>query len=182
MRSLSLILVCLLCAGCAALPSFARSANSAAAGNSLLSASHDATLQLLAKLPADHPLDPLQPIIVASLVAIDDLTSSRFGRMVSEQLMTGLVSQGFTVLELKLRDSIYIRNREGELLLSREIPEISKRHAAQAVLVGTYAQSVSNLYVTIKLVGVADNRVISAHDFALPMNSEIRSLLWQKQL
>ena len=96
--------------------------------------------------------------------------------------MTRLVEQGYTVTELKLRESIYIRHREGELMLSREIPEISKKHAAQAVLVGTYAPSINNLYVTIKLVGVADNLVIAAHDYVMPMDSEIRSFFWSKPM
>jgi TolB-like protein len=67
-------------------------------------------------------------------------------------------------------------------MLSREIPEISRKHSAQAVLVGTYATSINNLYLTIKLVGVADNQVISSYDYVMPMDTEIRSFFWSKPM
>ena len=190
MRSLIIALLCFITAGCATSGSTSsmqigfgkKEPQPFKAAAPLVLSSHEAVDRLLAKLPADRPLDPKQPIIVASLVNIDDLTSSRLGRLMSEQIMTRLVEQGFTVTELKLRESIYIRHREGELMLSREIPEISKKHAAQAVLVGTYAQSINHLYVTIKLVGVADNLVIAAHDYVMPMDAEIRSFFWSKPM
>ena len=190
MRLFFIALFCLVAAGCATSGSTSsmqlgfgkKEPQPFKTATPLVLASHEAIDHLLAKLPADRPLDPKQPIIVASLVNIDDLTSSRLGRLVSEQLMTRLVDRGFTITELKLRESIYIRHREGELMLSREIPEISKKHAAQAVLVGTYAQSINNLYITIKLVGVADNLVIAAHDYVMPMDAEIRSFFWSKPM
>jgi TolB-like protein len=182
MRPLLIILGILLCSGCATTPWSQHEPKPFRSNAQLVASSHDAVSRLLAKMPADRPLDPRQPIIVASLVNIDDLTSSRLGRIVSEQLMTRLVESGYAVTELKLRESIYIRHKEGELMLSREIPEISRKHAAQAVLVGTYAQSINNLYLTIKLVGVVDNLVIASHDFVIPMDSEIRSLFWTKPL
>jgi TolB-like protein len=180
MRSTILIIFAVLCSGCSTNSWVSNEPRPFKSNTQLVASSHDAVTKLLAKIPTDRPLDPRQPIIVASLVNIDDLTSSRLGRLVSEQLMTRLVESGFTVTELKLRESIYIRHKEGELMLSREIPEISRKHAAQAVLVGTYAHSINNIYITIKLVGVTDNLVIASHDYAMPMDSEIRSLFWTK--
>lgn len=188
MRAFAIVLFCLIAAGCAGssssitMPFGQKEPKPFRTATPLVLSSHEAVDQLLSKLPADRPLDPRQPIIVASLVNIDDLTSSRLGRLISEQLMTRLVERSYTVAELKLRESIYIRHREGELMLSREIPEISKKHAAQAVLVGTYSQSINNLYLTIKLVGVADNLVIAAHDYVMPMDAEIRSFFWSKPM
>jgi len=182
MRSLLLLICAVLCSGCTTMSWSSSEPKPFKSSAQLVASSHDAVTKLLAKIPADRPLDPRQPIIVASLVNIDDLTSSRLGRLISEQLMTRLVESGFTVTELKLRESIYIRHKEGELMLSREIPEISKKHAAQAVLLGTYAQSINNIYITIKLVGVTDNLVIASHDYVMPMDSEIRSLFWTKPI
>ncbi len=176
---LSLILLCTACSTTLWSQSNARPFKS---NSQLVASSHHAVTKLLAGIPADHPLDPKKPIIVASLVNIDDLSSSRLGRLISEQLMTRLVESGYTVTELKLRESIYIRHKEGELMLSREIPEISRKHAAQAVLVGTYATSINTLYLTIKLVGVADNQVISSYDYVMPMDTEIRSFFWSKPM
>ena len=181
MRLLPIILLSLLCTACST-PIWGGNARPFKTSTPLVASSHDAVTKLLSRIPADRPLDPKQPIIVASLVNIDDLTSSRLGRLISEQLMTRLVESGYSVTELKLRESIYIRHKEGELMLSREIPEISKKHAAQAVLVGTYAHSINNLYLTVKLVGVADNQVIASYDYVMPMDTEIRSFFWSKPM
>jgi len=144
----------------------------------LMQANHRAVDQLLANIAPSHQLNKRQPIIVASLVNIDDLNSSRLGRMLSEQLATRLTQNGYAVVELKLRDSIFVKQLQGELLLSREIKDITLTHKAQAVLVGTYAESSGQIYLTIKLVGMADNLVISAQDYLLPLDSNVRSLLW----
>lgn len=171
----SLLLVMLfLLSGCA---SFSRSAGT---GNEdyLMQANYRAVDQLLQNIPAGRALNKHQPLIVASLVNIDDLTSSRLGRMLSEQLATRLTRNGYRVVELKLRDTIFVKQLQGELLLSREIKDITVNHKAQAVLVGTYAESRGQVYITIKLVGVADNLAVSAHDYVLPLNSNVRSLLW----
>ena len=144
----------------------------------LVAASHAAVDSLLASTPPMKRVDRQQPIIVASLVNIDDLQSSRLGRAISEQLSTRLTMNGYSVIELKLRGNIFVKEGGGELLLSRELKEITRSHQAQAVLVGTYAPSRGSLFVDIKLVGVGDNQVIAAHDYVLPIDGDIRALLW----
>lgn len=144
----------------------------------LVVTSHLAVDRLLASVQALRPLDRQQPIIVASLVDIDSLQSSSLGRTISEQLSSQLANSGYHVIELKLRGSIFVKSGEGELLLSRELKEITTSHQAQAVLVGTYSQAINNVYVTIKLVGVTDNQVIAANDYVLPVDTNVRSLLW----
>jgi len=143
-----------------------------------MQANYRAVDRMLAQVPPSRALNRQQPVIVASLVNIDDLNSSRLGRTLSEQLATRLTQSGYSVVELKLRDSIFVKQLQGELLLSRELKDITRTHKAQAVLVGTYAEANGQVYLTIKLVGVADNVVISAQDYLLPLNSSVRSLLW----
>jgi len=89
-----------------------------------------------------------------------------------------LTKNGYKVVELKLRDTIFVKQTEGELMLSREIREIGRSHEAQAVLVGTYSESRGRVYVTIKLVGATDGIVISAQDYLLPIDANVRSMLW----
>jgi len=173
-RCLALVLLSLLVSGCASVTG----STSDESLDALTQVNHRAVDQLLAGIPSGHALNRQQPIVVASLVNIDDLSSSRLGRMLSEQLATRLTQSGYSVVELKLRDSIFVKQMQGELLLSREIKDITLTHKAQAVLVGTYAESSGQIYLTIKLVGVGDNLVISAQDYLLPLNSNVRSLLW----
>ena len=173
MRKLSLLLALFVLSGCATLYG-----PGSPEQDSLIQANYRAVDQLLHTVAPGNALNKRQPIIVASLVNIDDLNSSRLGRMLSEQLATRLTQSGYSVVELKLRDSIFVKQLQGELLLSREIKDITLTHKAQAVLVGTYAESRGALYLTIKLVTMGDNIVISAQDYVLPLNSNVRSLLW----
>lgn len=124
-------------------------------------------------------LDPAQPLLVASFVNLDQLTeSSRLGRLFSEQVSSRLVNRGYPVVELKLRDKLFIKQGEGALLLSRELREVSREHRAQAVVVGTYTNSGQTLYLSLKLVGGPQgNLVLAAHDYALPLDPNVRGLL-----
>lgn len=126
----------------------------------------------------NEPLDTRTPMVVATLVSLDDLNaSSRLGRAISEQLGARLVSTGIPVTELKLRGTIFVKESEGELLLSREVRSIARTHEAQAVLVGTYSVARNFVYVNVKIVNVHNNVIIAAHDYVLPLNSEIKALL-----
>jgi len=141
---------------------------------SLVQASHGAADRLL----QDTALDPRQPVLVGTLVNVDRLDeSSRFGRIVSEQIAGRMTQRGMRVVELKLRDSVAMRSELGELLLSRELREVSQAHHAQAVLVGTYAVSARQVYVSLKLVLPEGNAVVAAHDYAVALDEDVRSLL-----
>ena len=124
------------------------------------------------------PLDTRVPVMVATLVDIDDLqASSRFGRVLAEQMAGRLVQRGLPVPELRLRGAVALVPQTGTLLLSRELREVSHAHAAQAVLVGTYAVSGRQVFVSLKLVRPEGNTTIAAHDYALPLGEEARTLL-----
>jgi len=124
------------------------------------------------------PLSYDKPLIAASFANIDDLTlSSTFGRMASEVVSAGMTDIGLKVIEVKMRDSLFIKQGAGEFMLSRQIQNISQAHNAQAVLLGTYAIGGNNLYVNIRLVRSADNIVIGSHDFQLPINRDIKQML-----
>lgn len=124
------------------------------------------------------PLDKDLPIIAASFANIDDLTSSStFGRMVSEVISAGLTNRGYQVIEVKMRDSLFIKQGAGEFMLSRKIKNLSNEYDAQAVLLGTYAIGGTNLYVNARLVRTSDNIILGSHDFVLPLNKDIKHLL-----
>jgi len=140
----------------------------------LVQSSNGATDQLL----KDLPLDPRQPVLVGTLVNVDRLgESSRFGRIVSEQIAGRMVQLGVRVAELKLRDSVAMRVEQGELLLSRDLREVSQAHQAQAVLVGTYAVSPRQVYVSLKLVQPEGNTVVAAYNYAVALDEDVRGLL-----
>ena len=138
--------------------------------------SYDAADQLL-KL-ATVPLPKDAPLIVATFVDIDRLEhSSTLGRMLAEQVAARLTQQGYPVIELKLRGSVFVQEGKGELLLSREVKELSLAHNVQAVVVGTYAAGPGRLFLNLKVVRPTDNRVLSAHNIAMDLDETTTTLL-----
>lgn len=118
------------------------------------------------------------PLIVATLANIDALEqSSTLGRFISEQVASRLTQTGRSVVELKVRNGIYMKRNEGEFLLTREIREVAAAHKAQGVIVGTYAESASFVHVTLKLVDPSNSLVLAAYDYSLPLDKQVKSML-----
>ena len=140
----------------------------------LIETNHRAVDALL----ANAPLDAQHPVMVATLVHVDRLSeSSRLGRIFSEQIAGRMVQRGVRVVELKLRDSVALQRDQGELLLPREVREGSQSNDEKAGVVRTYAASASALYISLKLVTPVGNTVVAAHNYAVPMDENVRVLL-----
>jgi TolB-like protein len=75
------------------------------------------------------------------------------------------------------QNSIFIREGQGEFLLSRDVRELSKTYDASAVVVGTYAEGGDRLYVSARIVRPTDNIIISAYDAGIPMDPMAMSLM-----
>ncbi|MDD3326924.1 MAG: FlgO family outer membrane protein [Zoogloea sp.] len=153
--------------------------------NAFNAANYSAVTELLKRYPAAPATannfsnsSSNAPFIVATLVNIDQLEqSSTLGRLISEQVASRMTQMGYGVLELKVRNGIYMKRNEGELLLTREIKEVATTHNAQAVIVGTYAESSTLVYVNLKIVNPATSVVLAAYDYALPLDKQIQSLI-----
>lgn len=175
-RALSLLLPGLLVLGLAAC------GTSPIKDTDLIKANHRAGEELL-DAAQQHPLFgtsliPNKPIIPASFANIDNVqTSSTFGRMVAEQVGSYFSQQGYTVTEVKLRNNIFVKEKTGELMLSREVKDIGFEHDAQAVIVGTYAVGSDSVFVTAKLVRVTDGIVLASHDYKLPLGPDTKALV-----
>lgn len=148
-----------------------------AQNNAFNAANYTAVAELMKRYPVAVPPSNA-PFIVATLVNIDQLEqSSTLGRLISEQVASRMTQLGYGVLELKVRNGIYMKRNEGELLLTREIKEVATTHNAQAVVVGTYAESSNLVYVNLKIVNPATSVVLAAYDYALPLDKQIQSLI-----
>jgi TolB-like protein len=131
--------------------------------------------QLSGRLVADKPL------IMATIVNIDSLEqTSTLGRLVSEQISTRLAQGGLKMLEMKLRNSVYLKRGQGELMLTREIGEVAQNHNAQAVVVGSYAETSDAVFVNVKVVQPQNNFVLAGQDFVLAKEGIVRSMLLQR--
>ena len=119
-----------------------------------------------------------EPLLAATFVDINNLdTSSALGRVIGEQIGSRFAQQGFRVVEIKMRNNIFIAEGTGELMLSRSIKEISQSHNAAAVIAGTYAVARQSVYVTARLIRATDNLVLAAYDYVLPLGPDARALV-----
>jgi len=123
---------------------------------------------------AGSQLDLDRPILVATVVDIDDLErSSTLGRFLSESISTRFTQNRYRMVEMKLQNSVYMKAAQGELMLTRQIREIALSHQAQAVIVGTYSLGSSAVFINIKIVRPESNIVIGAQDYSLPISMDI---------
>ncbi|HBP42287.1 MAG: FlgO family outer membrane protein [Vreelandella alkaliphila] len=173
-RLLIAALLMLFLAGCTALGNNNGTRN-AEPQPDLSELAHEAAAQMVASNP---DLTRHSPMIAATFVSIDNLSqSSTFGRISSEIMASALARQGMQVREVKMRDSMFIEETVGELILSRQVQRLSAQHNARSILMGTYAQGQDYLYVSARVVRAGDAMVLGSADFKLPLDNNTRSLL-----
>lgn len=173
-RLLIVALFMLFLAGCTALGNN-NSMRNAEPQPDLSELAHEAAEQMVASNP---DLTRHSPMIAATFVSIDNLSqSSTFGRISSEIMASALARQGMQVREVKMRDSMFIEETVGELILSRQVQRLSAQHNARSILMGTYAQGQDYLYVSARVVRAGDAMVLGSADFKLPLDNNTRSLL-----
>ncbi len=128
------------------------------------------------------------PLLMTSFVDHEALAeTSAMGRLLSEQVATRFTKRGLLIIEPKLMNGIRIRHESGEFILSRQLKEISRQHAAQAVVVGTYTVVDENvekplLFLNMKVIRIADNMTIASTSSKLRIDATIRQLLQGRKL
>ncbi len=136
-------------------------------------AAADTLLNRAPYLREDH-----QPLLTASFVNINELeNSSALGRMIAEQMSSRFSQQGFTMIEMKMRNNVYIKQNGGEFVLSRTVRDLSRAQNAAAVVAGTYAIGRNTVYVNARLIRAADNLILASHDYTLPLGPDTKVLL-----
>jgi TolB-like protein len=128
---------------------------------------------------AKQPLVPESTIIVASFVNVNNLEeSSTFGRLIADQISSRLSQSGFKVREVKLRNkSIYMEKGKGEFLLSRDLNDVSSKHDASALIVGTYGEGYGSILVSARMVSPEDGIIISSCDYNVFMHHKTKSII-----
>ncbi len=119
------------------------------------------------------------PILVASMVQLDDLkASSTLGRMVMQQVGSRLSQYGYRIVESRMRQDMAIIPHEGEFMLTRELARLMQtRYEAQAVLVGSYVEEPGTVYFSLRLIRLDDGAVVAAYEYHLPNRGEVRNLI-----
>ena len=118
------------------------------------------------------------PIGVATFVDLDNLyTSSTFGRILAEQLMTELAMKGYTVIEIRKADAIQIMSLQGEFALSRETASMRRFQDMAGIVVGTYAESPERVYVNARILDPTTAVIVSAGSVEMGKSEEIARLI-----
>lgn len=117
-------------------------------------------------------------ILTTSLVELDDFErTSAFGRLASQQIASRIGQHGFRVIEARL-GAVLRMNRQGEFMMTRDSSQLlSSEYDAGAVLVGAYKVVGNRIFVSTRVVRIADNVVMGAYEYYLPLNDEVRALL-----
>ena len=175
----SAILICLALTGCAQTPPKDSWQYKPRPLTDVIKSSYLAADALIAQI--EPKFSPETPFVTATLVDINRLdASSPLGRLISEQVAARFAQKTFHILELKLRNDIYMKRNEGELVLTREVREIARRHNAKAIIAGTFADSYDRVFVNIKVIDFETNVVLGAVDYFLERDELVRSLLTLK--
>ncbi|MCB1809396.1 MAG: hypothetical protein KDJ99_30830, partial [Candidatus Competibacteraceae bacterium] len=142
----------------------------------LVSQSYTAAEALLEQVP--WLKENRQPLLTGTFVNINSMEdSSAMGRMIAEQISSRFAQDGFTMVEMKLRRNVFIQQQGGEFVLSREVQNLSQVHNAAAVIAGTYAVGRRTVYINARLVRAADNLVLAAYDYSMPLGPDAKALL-----
>jgi nucleotide-binding universal stress UspA family protein len=139
--------------------------------DTIIAANYAAADQLRAKLGSG--LSTHQPIAVAP-VSPDAYAPTALSRLIAEQVSSRLSEAGYRVVSAKLKSpaAAYGLSSSGP-----EIRDTASALNAEAVIVGTYAVGAYSVYVSLKVIRTADNIVLAAHDYVLPLTRNVWHLL-----
>ncbi|MCC5880658.1 MAG: hypothetical protein JJU03_12270 [Idiomarina sp.] len=163
LRCSAVVLVTLLAAACTATPSVDDSAQALqhhtdSLANGIFNPSH-----------ATQP----QRIGVGSLVPVHSLRQqgSNRDRIMVQQIQEGLISaatqRGAHIVEYRTSRQLRLEDHQ-ELMLSRDVAELSNRQRLDYFLTGTYSEVSGGLLVNLRLINVQDNSVARAATHFFP--------------
>lgn len=139
----------------------------------LVEVSYEAVEQLLQNLK--QPLPKGNLVVINSLVNVGDLGQSMpFGRIVSDQISSAMHRNGYRVMGMELPTEIFSKNEAGILELPEKTKEALDNVHANALVIGTYAAGRKNVYVSLRVVDIATQNIISTTDYSIPMGPDAR--------
>ena len=122
--------------------------------------------------------DKCARVVVATPVNLDDLhETSTFGRLLGEIIAGRMAHWKFTVIHLYLRRGNIQIQEDGAFSLSRDVRELAESYDAELVVVGTYTVATDKIYLSLKIVSVEQNGIISAIDIGIPKGPRTVALL-----
>lgn len=117
-------------------------------------------------------------LTVNSFVNLNSLyKTSSLGRYLGEQLLGELQATGVGVIDVRKSNALMIREPHGEYGLSRNMEELSRSHASQAMVVGTYTHANGQILLNARVLRNTDGMVISHANTAFALDGLTGQLL-----
>lgn len=141
----------------------------------LVEASYEAVEQLLLNLKQPLPRGSL--VVINSLVNVGDLGQTLpFGRIVSDQISSSMHQNGYRVMGMELPTEIFSKNEAGILELPEKTKEALNNVHATALVIGTYAAGRKHVYVSLRVVDISTQNIITSTDYSIPMGPDARAM------
>jgi TolB-like protein len=124
-----------------------------------------------------EPLPKGSLVVINSLINVTDLGQTlAFGRIVSDQISSALQNNGYIVTGMELPTEMFAKNEAGILQLPEKTKDALNALGARAVVIGSYAPGRNNIYISLRLVDIASQTVISSTDYAVAMGPDAKAL------
>lgn len=124
------------------------------------------------------PISKDRPIVVATLVDIDDLNrSSTLGRLASQLIADKYSQHGYLIKDLTYTRGLELKPGTGTLVLSEDVRNVAARNNAQAVIAGTYAVGGREIYLNIRLLRADDGAILSSADLVVPLDHDTEPMV-----
>lgn len=144
--------------------------------DNLVILSYQAVNKLLLNLR--EPLPKASLVVINSLVNVGDLGQSLpFGRIVSEQISNAFQNEGYLVMGMELPTEMFVKSNAGVLHLPEQMLTELNNLGAKVVVFGTYAPGRNTVYVSLRVVDIASQTVISSTDYPISMGPDAKALV-----
>lgn len=112
-------------------------------------------------------------VVVTTFVGLDSLKSgTKFGRLLSEQLVYSLHTMGYRVFELRTSKEIKLQENNGEFFLTRKAEETFAPYRPDAVIVGTFQVVENSVSVQARMVDSGTSRIVSVANIVFQLDED----------
>lgn len=129
-----------------------------------------------------EPLPKGSLLVINSLIDVQNLGQTlAFGRIVSDQLASSLQNSGYLVMGMELPTEVFAKNDAGVLRLADKTKETLNTLGAKALVVGSYAAGRDNVYITLRIVDISSQTVISSINYSVAMGPDVKIMATEPQ-
>lgn len=123
-------------------------------------------------------LNRVMPILSTGFVNLENPKgSSAFGRLLGEQVASRFSQHGYRVIDGAMpKQRSFAKENAGNPSLPQHTKGSTPLHELQAAIVGDYMVSDDLAYVSVRLVKLPDNAILTSCDFSIRLNEPLKEM------